>query len=57
MPTALTLLAYLDPGEPDKGLSSIAVAGIAIGAAVLIALIVLAFRFFLRSERAARHDR
>jgi hypothetical protein len=48
------LLAYLDPGEPDKGLSSIAIVGIVAGSLVLLCLVVLALRFFWRAEREAR---
>ncbi len=54
------LLAYLDPGDPDKGvqLGEVAViAGIVLGVLVVLALLVLVFRFFIRSERSAKDER
>lgn len=45
----LWLLAYLDPGDPDKGgLSTIAIIGIVAGGLLLAALVIVLIRFLWR---------
>lgn len=45
---ALSVLAYLDPGDPDGGLSTIAIVGIVVGGILVAALMLTLIRFLWR---------
>lgn len=50
MTPVISVLAYLDPGEPDKGgLSTLGVVGIVVGSVLLVVMVsVLALRLYRR---------